>query len=183
MAYVITDNPWAVQIENFLHYCCPECDIKDKNRDTFIQHALENHPKALEYLLKNELSNEESPFGEVKSDPRDYLDVELKVEDDDEDFSDFYAEEGEVSELGEIGEIEEDMMIDEPKVTKTRVTHVCQKCDKTYKHFGKWKTHMITQHPEDVLLNCDMCKREFSSVEMMENHKCRPSTLDDGWTN
>ena len=53
-----SENPWAVQIENFLHFCCPECDTKDKSRESFIQHALENHPRAIEYLLKNELSTE-----------------------------------------------------------------------------------------------------------------------------
>ena len=33
MGDIWSDNPWAVQMENFLHFCCPECDAKDKNKD------------------------------------------------------------------------------------------------------------------------------------------------------
>ena len=60
MGDIWSDNPWAFKIENFLYFCCPECDAKDKNKETFIQHALENHPKAIRYLLKNELCTKNS---------------------------------------------------------------------------------------------------------------------------
>ena len=41
----LADNPWAVEsLEDFLHYCCPECDVKSQSRDFFLDHALLNHP-------------------------------------------------------------------------------------------------------------------------------------------
>ena len=44
-------NPWDVTtIEDFLQYCCPECDTKSKDSSTFISHALEHHELARSYL-------------------------------------------------------------------------------------------------------------------------------------
>ena len=48
------DNPWVVNnLEEFLYYCCPECDeVKIQCRETFLKHALNQHPKAKEGLFK-----------------------------------------------------------------------------------------------------------------------------------
>ena len=47
----ITDpnDPWIIQnnLDDFLFYCCPECDIiKLKSKEKFIIHALNEHPKS-----------------------------------------------------------------------------------------------------------------------------------------
>ena len=40
------DNPWCVDNLNvFLYFCCPECDVKDPSKEIFVKHALEEHPK------------------------------------------------------------------------------------------------------------------------------------------
>ena len=45
-------NPWAIaSIEEFLFYCCPECEVRDQSEDTFIHHALEAHPNSRDFLL------------------------------------------------------------------------------------------------------------------------------------
>ena len=37
-------NPWFVQsLDDFLFYCCPECDYKCQFHDAFHQHALSAH--------------------------------------------------------------------------------------------------------------------------------------------
>ena len=47
-------NPWKVsKLEDFLYFCCPECNVKDKSKDFFIKHALQHHPKAKDILEKN----------------------------------------------------------------------------------------------------------------------------------
>ena len=44
-------NPWNVdKLEKFLYFCCPECDLKDQSKVSFLQHALEKHPDAKGYL-------------------------------------------------------------------------------------------------------------------------------------
>ncbi len=42
-------NPWLVdQLDVFLHYCCPECDLKSQSKDIFVNHAFLNHPQVLQ---------------------------------------------------------------------------------------------------------------------------------------
>ena len=42
-------NPWSVEnLEEFLYFCCPECDEKNQSKDMFIKHALNHHPKSKE---------------------------------------------------------------------------------------------------------------------------------------
>ena len=44
-------NPWSVsQLEEFLYFCCPECEGKYHSKETFVLHAFEKHPKAKDYL-------------------------------------------------------------------------------------------------------------------------------------
>ena len=45
------DNPWGVStLEDFLHFCCPECDVKDKSKELFLEHISKKHPKAKHFL-------------------------------------------------------------------------------------------------------------------------------------
>ena len=35
------NNPWAVgHLEEFLYYCCPECDERNQSKALFVKHAL-----------------------------------------------------------------------------------------------------------------------------------------------
>ena len=46
-----TFNPWKVEnIDQFLNYCCPECDSKQKTKADFIIHAIDAHPNSREFL-------------------------------------------------------------------------------------------------------------------------------------
>ena len=51
-------NPWQVQsIDEFLFYCCPECDTKVKDSKDFVIHALVRHEDARgSLLMQNEAS-------------------------------------------------------------------------------------------------------------------------------
>ena len=40
-------NPWTGKcLEDFLFYCCPECDLKNRERSIFHHHVLNMHPMA-----------------------------------------------------------------------------------------------------------------------------------------
>ena len=46
------ENPWGDgNIKEFLYYCCPECDIKCKDGQMFIEHAVQTHDQAKEVQL------------------------------------------------------------------------------------------------------------------------------------
>ena len=54
-------NPWLVtHLEEFLYYCCPECNNRNQSKDQFLEHALIEHPHAQEYL---------TPFQNIKEEP------------------------------------------------------------------------------------------------------------------
>ena len=47
------ENPWDVSnIQEFLFYNCPECDIRLKDGEKFVQHALNNHELSKFFLNK-----------------------------------------------------------------------------------------------------------------------------------
>ena len=44
-------NPWTVtSLDDFLFYCCPECDHKSITKGVFIEHAVNNHPKSQDVI-------------------------------------------------------------------------------------------------------------------------------------
>ena len=45
-------NPWSVtNIDEFLYFCCPECDNKTQSRALFINHAYLHHPRVNNHFL------------------------------------------------------------------------------------------------------------------------------------
>ena len=59
------ENPWMVEeLEEFLYYCCPECDEKCRAKGPFLQHALCNHPNVRDAVVyqKSKLSAEKESF-------------------------------------------------------------------------------------------------------------------------
>ena len=80
------ENPFDVEsIDEFLFYCCPQCDIKCKDGKSFIKHARQIHTQAKEvplYLPTLDFGEEEMPMSEnIES-------TEFNIEDSDEELSD-----------------------------------------------------------------------------------------------
>ena len=72
------ENPWSVgNIKEFLYYCCPECDIKYKDGQLFIEHAIQIHDEAKEVQLYMENQDEEEMQVSDTNEPLD-LDYEDK---------------------------------------------------------------------------------------------------------
>ena len=70
-------NPWFVSsLEEFQYYCCPECEERNPSKDLFLDHALNQHSNAKEYLQKFMLLKEEDENKSIKSD------IFIKYEDD-----------------------------------------------------------------------------------------------------
>ena len=70
MKFETDDNPWCVDNLNvFLYFCCPECDVKDPSKEIFVKHALEEHPKFkenYENFIKMEYDNlDNNQFHEI----------------------------------------------------------------------------------------------------------------------
>ena len=56
---LVLECPWNVEsLEDFLYYCCPECDEKSQSREDFLCHALADHPSSNNYLMPLEVKQE-----------------------------------------------------------------------------------------------------------------------------
>ena len=88
------ENPWNVEdLDDFLYYCCPECDLRDQSKIQFLQHALEQHSKSKQcvqqfngFIIKDELNevndsdiSENKFVSTIKSEPN-YEDDEAQDE-------------------------------------------------------------------------------------------------------
>ena len=75
-------NPWAVgSLDDFLHYCCPECDNKSQTKELFINHALINHPQA-KIAIPMIMQGEDDQAEEQQRYNKDYDNVNVKEEPD-----------------------------------------------------------------------------------------------------
>ena len=81
-----TFNPWKVEnIDQFLNYCCPECDTKQKTKSDFIVHAIDAHPDSREYLPLfdyeegKDRDNDELSDNEMKEDFVNETNLSLKM--------------------------------------------------------------------------------------------------------
>ena len=78
------ENPWDVSnIQEFLYYNCPECDIKERDSEVFIQHALDNHELSKAYLDKPKVAPESQNQDEIIS-HQETEDIEEKKPTEDE---------------------------------------------------------------------------------------------------
>ena len=87
-----SNNPWEVEnVEDFLYFCCPECDVKNHSRDHFLKHAFDQHPKSKEYLekwaysIKDELKEENNPNRYIKDDEMEQSMKEEKIDEGTDD--------------------------------------------------------------------------------------------------
>ena len=87
-----SNNPWEVEnVEDFLYFCCPECDVKNHSRDHFLKHAFDQHPKSKEYLekwaysIKDELKEENNQNRYIKDDEMEQSMKEEKIDEGTDD--------------------------------------------------------------------------------------------------
>ena len=55
------NNPWTVDLDEYLFYFCPQCEVKCKTRINFVDHAYANHAEArdcldLSHVIKKEIT-------------------------------------------------------------------------------------------------------------------------------
>ena len=56
-------NPWnTASLDDFLFYCCPQCDSRASSKSDFIQHAVNNHPESQTFINAFEQNNNPRAF-------------------------------------------------------------------------------------------------------------------------
>ena len=151
-------NPWAVeQIEDFLYFCCPECDTKNKSKDSFLEHALNQHPSSKETLLKVSVKAEDDELFAIKEEEgevrKDYIgyqftsdleesNYEVDMKDKDVDL-DYYESEGEVFD--------------------------CDLCEKSFQTQTSLKIHVARIHQKKKTKSKGDTTKNFKSEEQLES--------------
>ena len=47
------ENPWNIEsIYELQYFNCPSCVFKDRTKQELINHAYDNHPECIDYLIK-----------------------------------------------------------------------------------------------------------------------------------
>ena len=129
-------NPWTYKnAQEYLYFCCAECDFKDRNETNFVTHAVTHHSKA-----KNVFS------------------VQLQESQIIEDFSESIPAEEEEP-LSEIDEKQEFHEIISEIVGAVRFK--CSFCDYKSKYKQAVTHHAERVHLKKRDYNCDQCKKSF----------------------
>ena len=114
----IKTNPWEVNnLDQFLYFCCPECDEREKSKELFLQHALDQHPRAKEhhqnYLIKKEpidFDIQDYDANTINGEVKCEVEINLRLADDD-DQPEEYVENDFIESIEDVKE-EEDLYID-----------------------------------------------------------------------
>ena len=78
----VSINPWIVSsFEEFHFYCCPECDIKTKEKGQLYEHAVQEHQLAKDTLIKRKVKIEAPEIAEESvKDQTEFADVESSAD-------------------------------------------------------------------------------------------------------
>ena len=142
--YEFETNPWTVpDLDEYLYYCCPQCDTKCKTKPLFIDHACNTHPEARECGLNSDEVHVKIEAGtlEIKSDICDYANVVIKEETKEyyNDFHEYWNDQPEGERLQE-GEdpLEEDLEISSMKRKRKKINYNVEQASE-FNEFSNWK--------------------------------------------
>ena len=192
-------NPWAVeQIEDFLYFCCPECDHKCKCRNSFIEHGLNRHPNCKETLLKFMCCKEEDEqLFSVKHETKENEEItghrveiqeiaghsvenqQFFCTDLEEANYDIIDQDMDYHNSGE-GEIYDCDLCEKSFQTQTRLNiHVAKIHQKKKKSNGKLKnetrfeskSNNLTENPQNFSgFKCELCDEQFADITELKKH-------------
>ena len=92
--------PWCVgSLNEFLYYCCPECDSKSSSEKLFLSHAVSEHPLSIAYLVKFNVEQYEnyenesiSPSLDIKEETSSANDEKIEIVKHEHDMVEYYSE-------------------------------------------------------------------------------------------
>ena len=190
-------NPWtSPNIDDFLHYCCPECDLKTKDGHTFYEHAIHAHERAYKALALPEQIQTLSETPTVKTEKGEVYYLDYKAEDvkcevdlpsDQEDHFDDQDEEED--------EFEAQPKPKRPKKSSSTSAVQCYFCSeifaggKSSQNLNEVKTHIETEHNLQINprlfgkpreFKCEQCNIVHKDDEQLKMHIC--GIIPPDWT-
>ena len=175
-------NPWAVRnLKEFLYFCCPECDVKNQSEELFLQHALNEHPKAKECIPKLEFKQEIDE--EVFINDVENLDQNLPNPNCVTIFSDIVKCENEEkilkngikkSSTKKVKYEENDAIELYPEefshFEDSGYEYECKDCDRKFKTLPLFTTHIKNVHEAQESHKCYECGKTFCNKKYLKSH-------------
>jgi len=159
-----TANPWQVEsIQAFLFLKCPECPFDSKTKDTFQNHAIENHPLSFVLFGKTLKDIKEEKFDSnlITDDFGNEGDVLIKQE----KFESNTLNESDLSVSEQFpGQSFEPIERDGKKV------YVCSICDYATNKPSTLKVHISHKHENVRAFNCTECEKSFKAKHHLKRH-------------
>ena len=157
-------NPWQVEsIQAFLFLKCPECPFDTKTKDTFQNHAIENHPLSFVLFGKTLKDIKEEKFDSnlITDDYGNQGDVLIKQE----KFESNTLNENDLSVSEQFpGQSFEPIERDGKKV------YVCSICDYGTNKPSTLKVHILHKHENVRAFNCTECEKSFKAKHHLKRH-------------
>ena len=162
-------SPWFVtNLDEFRFYFCPECELKEKSIDTFLQHAIAQHPNSKEYLeifdIKKEPNENSIDFYDDNSD-YDYQVAYPMIK-----YEDLEEIEDEEEKLYDIIINDKDDRTSSP-LSKSKKKFPCSQCDKSFTSPAALRIHFLPVH-EGKRFDCKVkqCEKSFTQFTHLKKH-------------
>ena len=180
------ENPWNVEnLEEFLYFCCPECDLKDQSKIEFLQHALEQHPKAKEcvqqfneFIVKQEFCDADEDdlncfsenFNDSIYDYGEILKCEVKEEPSDpNDISSQASHHNSINILKNNNKSEFSLNSSDP-IQIDKNNHNCEMCGKSFTVKNSLLNHISAVHKGLKEHKCHLCNKAYGYKNILKAH-------------
>ena len=184
------ENPWiSANLDNFIYYCCPECDTKDQSKEIFLKHAIEEHPKAKEIFLNVNVKLEN--FDDIKCSPdiTEHIEIKSEFKEEFEENIDIFNSEptdyqesiyhSEENEIKEKILIENDLTEKTTNVEKSKSSVIkilkksvkCKLCDNKFDKPSVYISHLNNEHDGISKFHCIFsCNNSFLELNELVEH-------------
>ena len=106
-------SPWKVEnLDEYLFYCCPECDHKTKTKSLFIDHACKVHEGAKECLVQVKIESDSLVINSEN------LQIKLEEAEEEYEYEEYPSYEMDSSEWIEESKVDEESLSFEPPPPK-----------------------------------------------------------------
>ena len=164
-------NPWNVnQLEEFLYFCCPECNDKNQSKELFLEHALVHHPHSINCLkkfhIKEELLNCEVKL-EVENNEENFIEPKIDTE-----LNDLIVNEGNsINESVENNNCEaitenewKDNEIKVEKIDNSNKKYFCNICSKKFNFKSLYERHMNGHSEKNTCSVCNIIEKNIDVI-------------------
>ena len=158
-------NPWQVTSkDDFLFYCCPECDMKSKDYEHLYEHAIKCHDLAKETLVSHSVTIKEEEHKVDDTEVNEFVETFI----DEEEEPEVKVRRKEQTKAPSSGDLNEQWQ--------------CYYCGECYEDRLQCRTHVQNKHnatdqhmrygKEIRSIQCPVCLLMFKDENMLKIHVC-----------